>query len=95
VPEHDQAGHIAEAAEGHGIPGGPARDDRHGARPARQHGKRGDGTWCGCRGGRILDNGRQGAVVVGRDERVRRVGRHRGQAGLAAGRHRAKWGHRC
>ena len=95
VTEHDQAGHIGEAAKRHRVRGGPAGDDRHGADPARQPGQRGDGAGRGHRRGRVVDDGREGAVVVGGDERARRVGRHRGKAGLAVRRSlRAGSGHR-
>jgi hypothetical protein len=83
VPEHDEAGHVGEAAKRDRFRGWPARDDRHGAEPAGQPGQRRRGAGGGHRGGRVGDDGGEGAVVVGREQRAGRVRRERGEAGLA------------
>ena len=68
VTEHDQAGHIGEAAECHRVRRGPAGDDRHRADTARQPGKRGGRARRGHRRRRVGDDRRESAVVVGGHE---------------------------
>jgi hypothetical protein len=82
VTKDDQAGHLRQAAERHRVRSGPAGDDRHGSDQPGQLCQGRDGTGRGDRRRRIIDDRGKGAVVVGRDKRMRRVGRYRGKAGL-------------
>ena len=94
MPKNDQAWHLRQAAERHRVRGGPAGNDRHSSDQPRQLGQGGDGARRGDRCGRIIDDWGKGAVVVGSDKRMRRVGRHRGKAGLALQGPRAGQWHR-
>jgi hypothetical protein len=94
VPKDDQARHLRQTAQRHRVCGGPAGDDRHGSDQPGQLCQGGDGTGRGDRCGRIIDDRGKGAVVVGSDKRMRRVGRHRGKAGLALQGPRAGQWHR-
>jgi hypothetical protein len=83
VPEDDQARHLRQATERHRVRRGPPGDDRHCSDQASQPCQGGDAARRGDRRGRIIDDGGEGAVVVGSDKRMRWVGRQRGKAGPA------------
>ena len=83
VTEHDEAWHVGEAAKCHRVRRGPAGDDRHRADTARQPGERGRRARRGHRRGRVGDDRRESAVVVGGHQRAGRAGHDRGEPGTA------------
>jgi len=81
VAEHQDAGHVGQAAEPHGLLDRAPGDDGQRADRSGQPPQRGDGVRVGVRRTRFRHDRRQRAVEIGPDQRAGRRGQQRLQAG--------------